>query len=121
VEDKMSIPNGLDFDRFMPTWNRICREMGNNFKVELGGKSSESTRVYWLTACEDFFTSEDFDAVRTGARCHFERKMKSLRMQQDVTTDDLKLKLLELEGTHYGKAPVFSTCRISHVPILNTP
>ena len=76
----MSIPNGLNVDRFEPTWNGIGREMGNNFKVELVGKSSETTRIECLTAGEHFFTSEHFDAVRTGARCHFERKMSSLRL-----------------------------------------
>ena len=77
----MSIPNGLDFDRFIPTRNRIGREMGNNFKVELVGKSSETTRVECLTAGEHFFTSEHLDAVRTSARCHFERKINSPRVQ----------------------------------------
>jgi hypothetical protein len=89
----MSIPNGLNADRFMPmpTWNRIGREMGNNFEVELVGKSSEPTRVECLTAGEKFFTSEHFDAIRTGARCHIERKMNSLRVQQEVITFGLEL------------------------------
>jgi hypothetical protein len=96
----MSVPNGLDFDRLISTWNRISREMGNNFKVELVGKSSKTTRVECLTASEHFFTSEHFDAVRTSARCHFGRKINSLRVQQDVTTDNLKVKLVELNKKH---------------------
>ena len=77
----MSIPNGLNVDRFIPTRNRIGREMGNNFKVELVGKSSETTRVERLTAGEDLSPSEHFDAVRTSAGCHFERKMNSSMVQ----------------------------------------
>lgn len=78
----MYILKDLEVNIFICTWNRICREMGNNFMVELIGKNSETTRVECLTAGEHFFTSKHFDAIRTGTRCHLERKTNSLRVEQ---------------------------------------
>jgi hypothetical protein len=60
----MSIPNRLDVDSFITTWNWIGREVGYNFKVELVGKSSEAARVERLSAGEKAFTSEHFERVR---------------------------------------------------------
>jgi len=65
----MSISNSLDVGGLIPTWNRIGREMGYNFNVELIRKSSEATRVERLSAGEKLLTSENFEAR---ARSHFE-------------------------------------------------
>jgi hypothetical protein len=70
----MSISNSLDVDRFIPTWNRIRREIGYNFKVELVGKSSEASCVERLSTGDKFLTSEHFDAVGAGARSHFVKR-----------------------------------------------
>ena len=67
----MSISDGLNIDRFIPTWNRIRREMGYNFKVELVGKGSEASLVEYLSAGEKLLTSENFDAVGTRSWSHF--------------------------------------------------